>query len=91
MAAGSAPRQRNMLDRFAIDFSLCMYCGICVDVCPFDALFWSPEFSYAEFDIRDLLHERPQLRQWVATVPPPPVHDPLGEPAKEETAAIRRG
>ena len=42
-----------MLDRFAIDFSLCMYCGICIEVCPFDALFWSPEFEYAELDIRE--------------------------------------
>ena len=41
-------RVRNALDRFAIDFSLCMYCGICIEVCPYDALFWSPEFSYAE-------------------------------------------
>src|ERR1700731_3913026 len=24
---GGRPRVRNMLDRFAIDFSLCMYCG----------------------------------------------------------------
>ena len=33
-------RVRNALDRFAIDFSLCMYCGICIEVCPYDALFW---------------------------------------------------
>jgi NADH-quinone oxidoreductase subunit I len=35
---GGRARTRNMLDRFAIDFALCMYCGICVEVCPFDAL-----------------------------------------------------
>src|SRR5262249_5012403 len=29
------PRVRNVLDRFAIDFSLCMYCGICIEVCPY--------------------------------------------------------
>ena len=80
-------RQRNVLDRFAIDFSLCMYCGICIEVCPFDALFWTPEFEYAEYDIRDLLHEKDRLGEWMATVPPPPAHDPNGEPAKEEAAA----
>ena len=37
------PRVRHVLDRFAIDFSLCMYCGICIEVCPFDALFWTPD------------------------------------------------
>ena len=84
------PRTRNVLDRFAIDFSLCMYCGICVEVCPFDALYWSPEYAYAEGDIRELLHERPTLRGWMASVPVPPAHDPNGEPSKQETAADRR-
>ena len=67
-----------MLDRFAIDFSLCMYCGICIEVCPFDALFWSPEFEYAELDIRDLTHEKDRLGEWMHTVPPPPALDDRG-------------
>ncbi|HET8641855.1 MAG TPA: NADH-quinone oxidoreductase subunit I, partial [Pseudonocardiaceae bacterium] len=83
-------RQRNVLDRFAIDFSLCMYCGICIEACPFDALFWSPEFEYAEYDIRDLLHERGRLREWMWTVPPPPAHDPNGESAKEEATVAKK-
>ena len=73
---GGKARQRNMLDRFAIDFSLCMYCGICIEVCPFDALFWSPEFEYAEFDIRDLPHEKRPAAGWMGSVPPPPADRP---------------
>jgi NADH-quinone oxidoreductase subunit I len=76
-----------MLDRFAIDFALCMYCGICIEVCPFDALFWSPEFEYSEYDIRDLTHEKERLREWMYTVPAPPVLDPDGAPAAELVAA----
>jgi len=87
---GARDRQRNVLDRFAIDFSLCMYCGICVEVCPFDALFWSPEFEYSEFDIRDLTHERDRLREWMWTVPPPPGLDPGAEPPKEVAAAAKK-
>ncbi|MEO7069188.1 MAG: 4Fe-4S binding protein [Nostocoides sp.] len=68
---GGRDRQRNVLDRFAIDFSLCMYCGICVEVCPFDALHWSPQFEYAEVDIHDMLHEKERLGEWMPTVPPP--------------------
>jgi NADH-quinone oxidoreductase subunit I len=78
---------RNVLDRFAIDYSICMYCSICVEVCPFDALHWSPEFEYAELDIRDLTHERGRLREWMWTVPPPDVLDEHAEPAKEIAAA----
>jgi NADH-quinone oxidoreductase subunit I len=87
---GGRSRQRNVLDRFAIDFALCMYCGICVEVCPFDALFWSPEYDYAAGEITDLTHEREQLREWMRSVPPPPELDPTGPVAKEVTAAQRR-
>ena len=84
---GGRERQRNVLDRFDIDFSLCMYCGICIEVCPFDALFWSPEFEYAELDIRDLTHGKERLGEWMATVPPPPAHDDSGVRPKELDAA----
>ena len=84
---GGRERQRNVLDRFAIDFSLCMYCGICVEVCPFDALHWSPEFEYSELDIRDLLHEKDRLAQWMPTVPPPPALDPASAEPAEVAAA----
>ena len=80
---GGRERTRNVLDRFAIDFSLCMYCGICIEACPFDALFWSPEFEYAEFDIRNMTHEKERLGQWMQTVPPPPALDPSAAESKE--------
>jgi NADH-quinone oxidoreductase subunit I len=88
---GGRPRQVNVLDRFAIDFALCMYCGICVEVCPFDALFWSPEYAYAAGDVAELTHERDQLREWLASVPPPPELDPTGPvPAEVERARSQR-
>ncbi|GAB2736032.1 NuoI/complex I 23 kDa subunit family protein [Nocardioides pakistanensis] len=80
---GGKDKQRNVLDRFAIDFSICMYCSICVEVCPFDALHWSPEFEYSELDIRELTHEKDRLREWMWTVPAPAGLDPGAEPAKE--------
>jgi NADH-quinone oxidoreductase subunit I len=86
---GGRERSRNVLERFAIDFSLCMYCGICIEVCPFDALFWTPEFEYAEYQIAELTHERDVLREWMWTVPPPPAADPGAGRAKEIVDALR--
>ena len=86
---GGRERQRNVLDRFAIDFSLCMYCGICIEVCPFDALFWSPEFEYAELDIHDLLHEKERLAEWMGSVPPPQQPDPAAPEPKEVAQAAK--
>ena len=66
---GGKPRTVQKLDRFDIDYGLCMYCGICVDVCPFDALFWSPEYEYSAARIADLLHDKDRLGDWMKTVP----------------------
>ncbi len=66
---GGRPRQVNHLDRYSIDYALCMYCGICVEVCPFDAIHWSPEYEYSESRIADLLHDKDKLTDWMETVP----------------------
>ncbi len=66
---GARGRTHAVLDRFAIDFALCMYCGICIEVCPFDALYWSPEFEHAAYDIADLTQEKDQLGVWMRSVP----------------------
>jgi NADH-quinone oxidoreductase subunit I len=70
--AGGKPRTVAKLDRFDIDYALCMYCGICVEVCPFDAIFWSPEYEYSEPRIADLLHDKEKLGLWMETVPEAP-------------------
>ena len=85
-ASGGKARSVKVLDRFAIDYALCMYCGICVEVCPFDALFWSPEFEYSEYDIVELVHEKEKLEEWTYTVLPPPELEEGAEPAQEVAA-----
>jgi NADH-quinone oxidoreductase subunit I len=84
------PRVLHVLDRFAIDFALCMWCGICIEACPFDALLWSPSFEHSATDPDQLVHERAELRQWLRTVPPPPALEVGAEPSKEQVAADRR-
>ena len=76
----------KVLDRFAIDYALCMYCGICVEVCPFDALFWSPEFEYGEYDIDLMTHEKERLEEWTYTVLPPPALEEGAEPTEEQAS-----
>jgi len=82
-ASGGRARSVKVLDRFAIDYALCMYCGICVEVCPFDALFWSPEFEYAEYSVFDLTHEKERLEEWTYKVLPPPDLEAGAEPPEE--------
>ena len=88
---GGKPRLAPKLDRFDIDYSLCMYCGICVEVCPFDALHWSPEFEYSEPRISTLLHDKSQLGAWMQSVPTKPeleegAEQPKAKKSKTEPA-----
>ena len=74
------PRVLHVLDRFAIDFALCMWCGICIEACPFDALFWAPSYEHATRDAGSLVHERAELREWLQGVPvPPPLEGTPGQ------------
>jgi NADH-quinone oxidoreductase subunit I len=92
-ASGGRARSVKVLDRFAIDYALCMYCGICVEVCPFDALFWAPDFEYAEYDIFSMTHEKERLQEWTYKVLPPPDLEEGAEPvaSPEETPVSTGG
>src|SRR5947207_815838 len=91
-AGGGRARSVKVLDRFAIDYALCMYCGICVEVCPFDALFWAPDFEYAEYDIVEMTHEKERLEEWTYKVlPPPPLEEGATQPETPEEALVATG
>ena len=57
LPTGARDRTRNVLDRFAIDWSLCMYCGICVEECPYDALEWVGDLTKAGSSSESLVEE----------------------------------
>ena len=59
------PRTVAVLDRFEIDWGLCMYCGICVEVCPFDALHWVAEHDYPSPDAAGLVHGADRLARFL--------------------------
>ncbi len=58
------PRTKTLLDKFEIDFGLCMYCGICVDTCPFDALSWQALPNYPADLAQGLKHGIAELDGW---------------------------
>jgi NADH-quinone oxidoreductase subunit I len=58
------PRAVKVLDAFSIDYGLCMYCNICVEVCPFDALYWTSADDYPAPDRTGLVQDIDVLASW---------------------------
>lgn len=63
VGGGHKVRTHNVLEKFEIDYGLCMYCGICVDVCPFDALEWHATPTAVQPDRMALVHDIDVLAQ----------------------------
>ncbi len=40
-----------------------MYCGLCVEACPFDALAMSDQFELASYDMPSLVYTKEQLAE----------------------------
>ena len=55
------PRTVNVLDDFRIDYGTCMYCSICVEVCPFDALHWEGATDQSATSRAALVHDEQRL------------------------------
>ena len=58
------PRSVAVLDSFTIDWGLCMYCGICVEVCPFDAPQWVSTHDYSAAEADGLRHGIARLEEF---------------------------
>jgi NADH-quinone oxidoreductase subunit I len=63
LPSGARQRTENVLDRFAIDWSLCMYCGICIEECPYDALEWVGNLTGPGFASESLVEEMVEQRR----------------------------
>ncbi|MBI4310384.1 MAG: NADH-quinone oxidoreductase subunit I [Chloroflexi bacterium] len=50
------------IDAFDIDLGRCMYCGLCVEACPYDALFMGSGFEEARYRRKDLVITVDRLR-----------------------------
>lgn len=59
----TSPREDGALniDRYEIDFRLCMYCGLCVEACPYEAIQAGGPLDDAAYDFNELYRDKHAL------------------------------
>lgn len=79
-------RQRKVLDRHMYDLGSCIFCALCTQTCPQDAIEWSNEFEHAVFDKSKLML---QLNRPGSSLKPRPAPAPAPKPAAETAPAAK--
>ena len=86
--------RRKIVDSFEINLNRCILCGICVDVCNFDAIVMSHEHELsayqrngARMDLPDLLKLGQKFQQETAWIPPTQRAKQAQEESAEKSAA----
>ena len=55
--------KHKVLTTFSYDLSRCMFCGMCEDACPVDAIELTQDFELASFSRKGLIWDRQMLEQ----------------------------
>jgi len=59
---GAGKGKERYPEVFKIDHNLCMYCGLCVESCPFEAItMWTGKYEEAAYAREDLVFEKEVL------------------------------
>jgi len=53
--------QEKVVDRYDIDVLRCVYCGFCVDACPYGAIVMTDHFAYSGYDRESFVYSKCQL------------------------------
>ena len=79
-----------VVEHFTLDTARCIFCGLCVEACPYDALFFGRELDTAVWDRQKLILTKDQLAKTAETVCSAYYHPELEDKLQEQTLLLDR-
>lgn len=55
--------KRNAVYKYEVDTGYCIMCGLCVEACPFDALFMGYDYERAKYKRGDLVQTKEMMKE----------------------------
>ena len=68
---------------YKVDYSLCMFCRVCIDVCPYDALEQTQEHEYIGLSRKEFFRDKEELMMKTVYVEPEKIKEAAKETTKE--------
>ena len=59
--ATGSPRSKNIPQEFDIDMIRCIYCGMCEEVCPEQAIFLRKDYAITGYTRAEMVHDKEKL------------------------------
>lgn len=75
--------KKRVVDSFQMKIAYCMFCGLCEEICPVNAIRMSKEYELAEFTREAMVYQRDKLNAIGGVIEPEPKEEPK---PKEEPA-----
>ncbi|MHB1459162.1 MAG: NuoI/complex I 23 kDa subunit family protein [Armatimonadota bacterium] len=70
--------KKRVVDGFQMKIAYCMFCGLCEEICPVNAIRMSKEYELAEFTREAMLYQRDKLNAIGGEWEPKPKEEPEG-------------
>ena len=86
----NAADNKYVVEKFEVDTGYCISCGLCVEACPYEALFMGYAFERAMYRRGDLVQDKEMLPASAERRPSAYMHPELAEKLPRQTLLLER-
>ncbi|MFC1909605.1 4Fe-4S binding protein [Chloroflexota bacterium] len=78
------------VEKYQVDTGYCIQCGLCVEACPYDAVFMGYAFERAQYSRNDLIQAGDEMLESAERPASGYFHDDIAEKLPEQTLLVEK-